>query len=494
MRFHFWQPCVVLLVVLLLIWPHGVSDGNSTPVDPLVQNQGADVIAVETKIEKPQPPSGFVLLFTGNWLGQIEPCGCSEKQLGGIDRRNPILNAIPTSSRLLVDAGPLVDFDDKEKQQSQAQSQLKFETFLFSLKHLKYDAICLSGDELLIKNEMKLSDHSPLVVTNMKEEAREKFGALGYLEKTLVVGEHRLDCLVLSLARELSSSAPDHQKKLLQLQESVTAVKGMLVSRQIDPEEAAPNKLIVVTMSEKNKGLAEKLQQIPAIDVIVTLGAADEPEKCETKTGPVMVTTGRMGKYITRIDVPLTYAGESGQLYFKQIAIEEEFEKDPVIVSRIDDYQLQMQMEQLVEDETKIVRQSLEGGNRFVGNASCGAADCHEEIYKKWREFRHGYALATLEKVNRQYDPTCVACHTVGMAYESGYRSREKTPNLADVGCEMCHGPGEKHEQDVYEEYEVIFTSCEQCHDHESSPKFEKERVDYFKKIEHWTEPREYWE
>lgn len=479
---YIWQSGAVLLVVLLLVWPTGIGVRDSAAKEP-----GTAIPAGAGQTAVPETPAGFVLLLTGNWGGQLEPCGCSEKQLGGIDRRSHILKAIPESGRLLVDAGPLIDKED-------LQSRLKYETFLFSLKHLNYDAIGLSGEELLVKNELKPSELPPLVVTNMAEPARQTFGALGHLQKTLAAGEQQLDCLVLSLARELPASATEHQKKLVQLQDSAAAVKGMLASLNIDPDKTTPDRLIVVTMSEKNKGLAEKLQQIPALDVIATVGTADEPELCEAKTGPVVVTTGRLGKYIVRIDVPFGYRDDPGQLRFQRIAIEEDFEKDAVIVSRIDDYQLQMQIEQLVEDETKIVRQPLEGGNRFVGNASCGAADCHEDIYQKWREFRHGYALETLEKVNRQYDPSCVSCHTVGMAYESGFRSREKTPDLADVGCEMCHGPGEKHQQDVYEEYQTVFTACEQCHDHESSPKFEKEREDYFKKIEHWTVPREYWE
>ena len=29
--------------------------------------------------------------------------------------------------------------------------------------------------------------------------------------------------------------------------------------------------------------------------------------------------------------------------------------------------------------------------------------------------------------------------------YETGYESQKKTPHLVNVGCEDCHGPGEKH-------------------------------------------------
>jgi hypothetical protein len=350
----------------------------------------------------------------------------------------------------------------------------------------------MTGEELLIKDEMKLEEHPPLVVTNMSEQERETFGASAYLKKTLVVGEHQLDCVVLSLARELKSGSKQQIEKL-QLQESVQSVKNTLEGLSISPDKPSGDKLVVVTMAEHNKGLAEELQKIEAIDVIATVDSLDEPERCVAASGPVIVSTGRLGKYIVRIDVPFDYAGNSKDLQFKRIAVEEEFPRDKAIIERINEYQQQMEMEALIE-EAKFALEPLENGNSFVGNSACGVSGCHQEIYEKWREFRHGHALKTLEDVSRQYDPSCVSCHTVGMAYETGYRSRGKTPDLADVGCEMCHGPGQNHIFDEYEDYQIIFTTCEQCHDHESSPQFESKRDEYFQKIQHWSEPRKYWE
>ncbi len=45
---------------------------------------------------------------------------------------------------------------------------------------------------------------------------------------------------------------------------------------------------------------------------------------------------------------------------------------------------------------------------------------------------------------NRDYthDPTCLPCHTTGYKKKGGFISIEKTPDLAGVQCEECHGPG----------------------------------------------------
>ena len=45
----------------------------------------------------------------------------------------------------------------------------------------------------------------------------------------------------------------------------------------------------------------------------------------------------------------------------------------------------------------------------------------------------HANAFATLERVGSQYDPECVICHVIGMDYDSGFITEEKTPLMKDV-------------------------------------------------------------
>ena len=65
---------------------------------------------------------------------------------------------------------------------------------------------------------------------------------------------------------------------------------------------------------------------------------------------------------------------------------------------------------------------------------------------------KHSHAYQTLvdakQPSNRQYDPECIVCHTVGFGYVSGFKSEKETPKLENVGCESCHGPGSLHAND----------------------------------------------
>ena len=80
--------------------------------------------------------------------------------------------------------------------------------------------------------------------------------------------------------------------------------------------------------------------------------------------------------------------------------------------------------------------------NRFVGDQICQS--CHEAETKDWRQTRHSHAMDTLIKKDRQYDPECVRCHSTGYLI-GGFRTIDLTPQMGNVQCEVCHGPGYLH-------------------------------------------------
>lgn len=78
----------------------------------------------------------------------------------------------------------------------------------------------------------------------------------------------------------------------------------------------------------------------------------------------------------------------------------------------------------------------------YVGSSKCKI--CHMEEHKVWSKRGHATAFEDLLPEERKKED-CVRCHVTGYGEESGFKSAKKTPELKNVGCESCHGPGSAH-------------------------------------------------
>ncbi|MBK8230010.1 MAG: cytochrome c family protein [Candidatus Eisenbacteria bacterium] len=87
---------------------------------------------------------------------------------------------------------------------------------------------------------------------------------------------------------------------------------------------------------------------------------------------------------------------------------------------------------------------------------------CHEEQYKTWSLTPHAHAFATLEKDKKHDDPNCVKCHVTGGEDPDGYAANRTTPDLRNVGCEVCHGKGTEHDRTT--PLAITEAMCRNCH------------------------------
>lgn len=91
----------------------------------------------------------------------------------------------------------------------------------------------------------------------------------------------------------------------------------------------------------------------------------------------------------------------------------------------------------------------------YIGIENCKI--CHMPHYDSWVTTRMSKAYELLKpgvradvktkaglKPQKDYtkDPECLACHVTGYGKPGGFISIEQTPGMANIQCEMCHGPG----------------------------------------------------
>lgn len=83
------------------------------------------------------------------------------------------------------------------------------------------------------------------------------------------------------------------------------------------------------------------------------------------------------------------------------------------------------------------------GEYRYLGNDKCRL--CHRDFFIGRKQDHHDHAMDYISSSEYSKNPRCLVCHATGYGTATGFVSLEKTPRLANVQCEGCHGPGSKH-------------------------------------------------
>jgi PKD repeat protein len=116
--------------------------------------------------------------------------------------------------------------------------------------------------------------------------------------------------------------------------------------------------------------------------------------------------------------------------------------------------------------------------NSFAGSGAC--AGCHGDKYTEYQGTGHATALSLIMDANGNFtghaNASCVKCHTVGYGQPTGFTNLATTPQLANVGCENCHGPAGWHkDSDHYTIHPAVSidpTICGSCHQGSHHPEY----------------------
>lgn len=129
---------------------------------------------------------------------------------------------------------------------------------------------------------------------------------------------------------------------------------------------------------------------------------------------------------------------------------------------------------------------------KYMGYKKC--IGCHERQATDWEDASMSTRVfeilfpgyRTEAKTEAGLDPNknytaeaeCLACHATGYGEPGGFISYQKTPDLAGVTCESCHGPGSKYwkimakDRNLYKRMDLIMkgyikpsqNTCDKCH------------------------------
>jgi hypothetical protein len=399
------------------------------------------------------------VFLTGDELGALKPCGCSGGQLGGLERRPAVFNSVPVERRMIVDTGRLVKSDGE-------QDLIKFDILTQAFNLLGYDAV------------------------NLTEEDMEITESLGLIE-----GIGSLFNVITSY-RPTDANLPTKFTKKFPLKDQTIAVTVAVFDAETAPIEQIERLFVprpgaqtvnILILNRCVPDIVDSIRKMEILDCLICPPESDEPALL-SKPGkiPLVVSGGRFGKYICKLQIKPAKDKGKPKLSFSTIPVKEDLRPEETLIDLYKDYQLLVKEANLIE---KIPRFTLPNGLEYTGSKSCKG--CHKYEDDKWSTKSHAHAYATLEEDGSEADPECVVCHVVGLKYEGGFVSVQETGNLKDVGCEVCHGPGSEHIKSLGDvKTAEPKQECVDCHTPDNSANYAGNEELYFEKIIHWREPK----
>ncbi|MDR3199262.1 MAG: hypothetical protein LBU34_15450 [Planctomycetaceae bacterium] len=464
------------------------------------EQQSFDPVSVNGELfvgwEKPK----LLLVFTGFMNGYVEPCGCAgmEQMKGGLSRRYTFFKELEEKrgwSILPIDAGNLNKGFGR-------QEELKFNFVIDeALRLMKYQATGVGNRELLLPTDalilyfvdvpgiprrytsanVAIMQFDPDFTAPYRvfEQNGVKVGV------TSVVGQ--------SLLKEINNEDIKHEDAVKRLKE---------ILPQFAAEKCDKRILIIHGSAEETKRIAKSMTG--QFDYIISSDTpAEPPFQPNWIDNSMLIEVGEKGKFAVAVGL---YDDPNTPFRYQRVPLDSRFENSKTITALMQLYQEQLKETGFQGLGIKPIpnRRAVESG-RFIGSKSC--ADCHELSFSIWKKSRHATAwrsLAETSKPSRTFDPECIACHVIGwnptefLPYEHGFLGEKETPELLNIGCESCHGPGEnhikaeqgsdavfqeKHRKTIRLPFDAAKKVCIQCHDGDNSPHFDFET--YWEKIVH---------
>ncbi len=497
------RPFVAVILVAVLLgfvgcWSTAPPGGNANPapVTPVVSKKETAkeppkdevrpvIIASGSKLFADWPRPEAALIISGEQLGYLEPCGCTEGQLGGLLRRYELVKELGEQRKwplTLVDLGSLIK-NPATARGGPDQTKIKLNVALKALATMNYSAIALSPEDLKVGVDEAVGQFLNLPGDTLKVVAA-NVTAAGLEAKVVQSIRSKAGGVSIGITAAVDPEAlratRDPSLDLLTIRPIDDALPAVLADLEKDTDTQV---LLVQASPETARALAGKY---PGFDIVVATSPFDNPPSDEERLNDgktLLISVGQKGKYAGVVGV---FADSKQKYRYQRVSLGKTFNGPAKAMKAIveDEYRETLKGQAIVENFPRHSFINAKGAT-FVGAENCRY--CHENTYNKWSTTKHARAYESLEKdkkPNVVFDAECVSCHTTGFEYDSGWKSPELTAFLKGNQCENCHGPGSEHCKDpdnanylatlrLTAEQADKNRLCLRCHDEDNSPHFD---------------------
>lgn len=259
--------------------------------------------------------------------------------------------------------------------------------------------------------------------------------------------------------------------------------------RRLVPELDAQADLVVLLARMTDDELNRTARMFPAIDVIINGNSVGEGRELPKVGDTRIVESAHGGIALGLLEVEWNPDGRVASARNQHVPLHPLVPNDPGMLRLAE--KAHKELVAFLETEARkappVTMPSIFGGSK-----SC--KECHEKAYAVWAKSKHAHAIDSLRATSDHYNDACLECHVTGFGVSRGFVNVLRTPNLANVQCEACHGAAVDHSRDPANVHpgigllqgqrrKVRKEFCLRCHTEENSPKFKFE--EFWEKIEH---------
>lgn len=419
--------------------------------------------------------------------------------MGGLSKKASQLKTLRSNQRtpqLTLDGGNLL-FKGKSTPGRNEQARLTAATIVEAYNRMGYQAVGIGTGDLSggsdFLHELAVKSKFTWLSANLvyKKTTRPLFPD----HLSLVAGKLRIAIIGLTNHLRPTASPLENSVELKPWREVLPGVMAGLLP--------APDMVILLTdyESEECRAIAAAT---PGISLIIAAGSNASnitPQQFTDHT--LLAQTGSQGKYLGVMNIawlpshiwssaPQSRDGEA-QPDQDNFAVARENPGSPAAEATFRNRFIAMESGQPDDPEVKeLLNQANrklnaigpEGGRREIPSRPPGLVGwqrcqgCHPHQTDNWLTSRHATAYATLVERQQQSNPECLSCHVTSLATAGPVEITTLPPDLKQVGCESCHGPGTPHlaEPSSTRPPPVTQAVCLTCHTPEHDGNFDYAR------------------
>lgn len=440
----------------------------------------------------------------GGAAGAVEPCGCVEDMLGGVDHAAALMGRDAGIEQLVLGAGPMFFQDPELPPKKKQQALLKAHAMADSLDALDLVAWAPGANDwaLGVETFAELSQATgaapvaanlpeaagPVTASTLLQRGGTKIGIAGVSVPRFRGGEVPFE--IGEAVDALSAAKKDLNKAgaemfvaliaagrgpALRMLERVPGFQLAVLGKGYDQGEAndepiAPD-IIGQTLVVQSPN---HLQAVAQVDLFVRdqnfefedgsgLEARQRRASLERRIDELkdrLVRWKKKGSGVPKKDIEARERDlaklekqrrrladveppkESSYFLYDLTLVKEKLGRDQKVASRLLAYYKRVNKLNQRAFADKKPPPVGEGESSFVGIEKC--TTCHQEERKMWDGTGHALAYETLEKGHKEFNLDCVSCHVTGYERPGG-STVTHVEDLKDVQCEVCHGPGSRH-------------------------------------------------